>query len=81
MSAWARGIDDGKLVKDNKVLVICDKHSSLLELELQPANTDDRAGILPADCSWDGKRLSNRDLRLGIIQSDTVRLTPCYRLT
>jgi hypothetical protein len=26
---------------------VCDKHGSLLDLELQPANTDDRAGILP----------------------------------
>jgi len=27
--------------------VVCDKHGSLLDLELHPANTDDRAGILP----------------------------------
>ena len=47
-SAWARGIDGGKLVKGIKVFVVCDKHGSLLELELHPANTDDRAGILPA---------------------------------
>src|SRR5687768_11815624 len=40
--AWARGVDGGKLVKGIKVLAICDKHGSLLELELQPANTDDR---------------------------------------
>ena len=46
-SAWARGIDGGKLVKGIKVFVVCDKHGSLLELELQPANTDDRAGTLP----------------------------------
>jgi hypothetical protein len=46
-SAWARGIDGGKLVKGIKVFVVCDKHSSLLDLELHPANTDDRAGILP----------------------------------
>ena len=46
-SAWARGIDGGKLVKGVKLLVVCDKHGSLLELELQPANTDDRAGTLP----------------------------------
>src|SRR5215207_2900959 len=26
---------------------VCDKHGSLLELELKPANTDDRAGTLP----------------------------------
>src|SRR5215204_6099820 len=42
---WTRGIDGGKGVK---VFAICDKHGSLLELELQPANTDDRAGTLPA---------------------------------
>src|SRR5215212_1557174 len=46
-SAWARGIDGGKLVKGIKVFVVCDKHSSLLDLELHPANTDDRAGVLP----------------------------------
>jgi transposase len=46
-SAWARGIDGGKLVKGIKVFAICDKHGSLLDLELHPANTDDRAGILP----------------------------------
>ena len=46
-SAWARGIDGGKLVKGIKVFAVCDKHGSLLDLELQPANTDDRAGTLP----------------------------------
>jgi transposase len=46
-TAWARGIDGGKLVKGVKAFAICDKHGSLLELELQPANTDDRAGTLP----------------------------------
>ena len=46
-SAWVRGFDGGKLVKGIKLLVICDKHGSLLDLELHPANTDDRAGILP----------------------------------
>jgi transposase len=46
-TAWARGIDGGKLVKGIKLCVACDKHGSLLDLELQPANTDDRAGILP----------------------------------
>src|SRR3712207_7047056 len=46
-SAWARGFDGGKLVKGIKLLVVCDKHGSLLDLELHPANTDDRAGILP----------------------------------
>jgi transposase len=46
-SAWARGIDGGKLVKGLKLVVACDKHGSLLDLELHPANTDDRAGTLP----------------------------------
>ena len=46
-SAWARGIDGGKLVKGIKLFAACDKHGSLLDLELRPANTDDRAGILP----------------------------------
>src|ERR687885_2332135 len=47
-SAWTRGIDGGKLVKGVKLFAACDKHGSLLELELHPANTDDRAGVLPA---------------------------------
>jgi transposase len=47
-SAWARGIDGCKLIKGVKVFAACDKHGSLLDLELHPANTDDRAGILPA---------------------------------
>jgi len=46
-SAWARGIDGGKLVKGLKLFATCDKHGSLLDLELRPANTDDRAGTLP----------------------------------
>jgi len=46
-SAWARGIDGGKLVKGIKVCLVSDKHGSLLDVELRPANTDDRAGILP----------------------------------
>ena len=46
--AWTRGIDGGKLVKGLKVFAVCDKHGSLLDLELQPANVDDRAGTLPA---------------------------------
>ena len=45
-TAWTRGIDGGKLIKGVKLLVICDKHGSLLDLELQPANVDDRAGAL-----------------------------------
>ena len=46
-SAWGRGIDGGKLVKGIKIFAVCDKHGSLLELELHLANTDDRAGSLP----------------------------------
>jgi transposase len=46
-SAWARGIDGGELIKAIKVFAACDKHGSLLDLELRPANTDDRVGILP----------------------------------
>jgi transposase len=46
-SSWTRGIDGGKLVKGVKLPVICDKHRSLLDLELQPANTDHRAGTRP----------------------------------
>ena len=33
--------------KGIKLFVASDKHGSLLDLELRPANTDDRAGILP----------------------------------
>jgi transposase len=46
-TAWVRGIDGGKLVKGVKLFVVCDKHGSLLDLELWPANTDDRAGTVP----------------------------------
>ena len=46
-TAWTRGIDGGKLIKGVKVFAICDKHGSLFDLELGPANTDDRAGTLP----------------------------------
>jgi transposase len=46
-TAWTRGIDGGKLVKGVKLLAICDKHGSSLDLELRPANVDDRAGALP----------------------------------
>ena len=46
-TAWVRGIDGGKLVKGVKLFAVCDKHGSLLDLELRPANTDDRAGVLP----------------------------------
>ena len=46
-TAWTRGIDGGKLIKGVKLLVVCDKHGSWLDLELRPANVDDRAGALP----------------------------------
>src|SRR5215203_1739696 len=46
-TAWVRGIDGGKLVKRVKVFAVCDKHGSPLDFELRPANTDDRAGVLP----------------------------------
>jgi transposase len=46
-SAWTRGIDGGKLVKGVKLLALCDKHGSMLDLAMQPANVDDRAGLLP----------------------------------
>jgi len=46
-TAWTRGIDGGKLIKGLKVFAVCDKHGSLFDLELGPANTDDRAGTLP----------------------------------
>src|SRR3954468_8968888 len=46
-TSWTRGIDGGKLIKGRKVFAVCDKHGSLLDLELWPANTDDRAGTLP----------------------------------
>jgi hypothetical protein len=59
-SAWARGFDGGKLVKGIKLLVACDKHGSLLDLELHPANTDDRAGILPTLRGW--RRLASRGI-------------------
>src|ERR671926_1376715 len=34
-SAWARGIDGGKLIKGIKLFVVGGKHGSLLDLELQ----------------------------------------------
>ena len=42
-----RVIDGGKLVKGVKLFAVRDKHGSLLDLELRPANTDDRAGTMP----------------------------------
>ncbi len=46
-TCWMRGIDGGKLIKGIKLSAVCDKHGSLLDLELAPANTDDRAGATP----------------------------------
>src|SRR5215213_3328721 len=46
-SAWTRGIDGGKLVKGVKLFAICDKHGSLLDLELQPRRTIARAPCRP----------------------------------
>ena len=46
-TCFARGIDGGKLIKGIKLHVLCDKHGSLLDLELTPANIDDRAGAAP----------------------------------
>ena len=46
-SAWTRGLDGGKLVKGVKLFAVCDKHGSPLDLDLRPANADDRAGALP----------------------------------
>jgi Transposase DDE domain len=46
-TCFARGIDGGKLIKGIKLHVLCDKHGSLLDLELTPATGDDRAGAGP----------------------------------
>ena len=46
-TAWTRGIDGGKPIEGVELLVIRDKHGSLLDLELRPAKVDDRAGALP----------------------------------
>jgi transposase len=67
-TAWARGIDGGKLVKGLKLLAVCDKHGSLLDLELQPANTDDRAGTRPmlprlAELGFQGDLLGDSGFR------------------
>jgi Transposase DDE domain len=37
----------GKLIKGIKLHALCDKHGSLLDLELTPANCDDRAAAGP----------------------------------
>ncbi|HEX3127162.1 MAG TPA: transposase, partial [Thermoanaerobaculia bacterium] len=46
-TCFARGIDGGKNIKGIKLHVVCDKHGSLIDLEVTPANHDDRAGALP----------------------------------
>src|SRR3954453_8231336 len=66
--AWARGFDGGKLVKGIKLCVASDKYGSLLDLELHPGNTDDRAGILPtltrlAPLGFQGGLLGDRGLK------------------
>ena len=61
-TCWARGIDGGKLIKGIKLSAVCDKHGSLLDLELTPANTDDRAvPMLPrlADLGFQGDLLDS----------------------
>jgi transposase len=63
-TAWTRGIDGGKLIKGVKLFAICDKHGSLLEVELRPANADDRAGTRPmlprlAALGFQGDRLGD----------------------
>jgi transposase len=63
-SCFARGIDGGKLIKGIKLHVICDKHGSLLDLELTPANVDDRvgaSGMLPrlAELGFEGDLLGD----------------------
>lgn len=63
-SCWARGIDGGKLTKGIKLSAVCDKHGSLLDLELTPANTDDRASAVPmlprlADLGFQGDLLGD----------------------
>jgi hypothetical protein len=46
-TCFARGIDCGKWIKGIKRQVICGKHGPVLELELTPANLDDRASAGP----------------------------------
>jgi hypothetical protein len=46
-TCFARGIDGGKNIKGIKLHVVCDKHGSLIDLEVTPANHDDRASALP----------------------------------
>ena len=54
-TCFARGIDGGKNIKGIKLHVVCDKHGSLIDLEVTPANHDDRASALPmcpASLNW-----------------------------
>jgi hypothetical protein len=46
-TCFTRGIDGGKNIKGIKLHVVCDKHGSLFDLEVTPANHDDRASALP----------------------------------
>jgi transposase len=46
-TCFTRGIDGGKNIKGIKLHVVCDKHGSLIDLEVTPANHDDRASALP----------------------------------
>ena len=46
-TCFALGIDCGKWIKSIKRQVICSKHGPVLELELTPANLDDRASAGP----------------------------------
>ena len=63
-TCFARGIDGGKRIKGIKLHVVCDKHGSLLDLELTPANLDDRACAKPmlprlADLGFQGNLLGD----------------------
>ena len=51
-TAWTRGLDGGKLIKGMKVFAIGDKHGSLFDLELGPANTDDRMAVCRHCRGW-----------------------------
>ena len=67
-TCFARGIDGGKLIKGVKLHALCDKHGSLLDLELTPANVDDRAGasaMLPrlADLGFQGDLLGDSSFK------------------
>jgi transposase len=84
-SAWARGFDGGKLVKGTKLLVVCDKHGALLDLEPHPANTDDRAGLLPAlprlaALGFEGNLLGDRGLKGALRRGGAGTRHPCLGL-